>query len=49
VAGAAFFVDGTGQHFIRLSFSAPTVDRIVEGAVRLARVVKKAAAPVGAR
>ena len=43
VAGAAFFVDGTGQRFIRLSFSAPTHERIVEGVGRLARVVRKAA------
>jgi len=43
VAGAAFFVDGTGQRFMRLSFSAPTHERIVEGVGRLARVVRKAA------
>jgi len=42
VAGAAFFVDGTGQHFIRLSFSLPPVARIAEGVARLARVVKTA-------
>ncbi|MCX6544447.1 MAG: PLP-dependent aminotransferase family protein [Acidobacteria bacterium] len=42
VAGAAFFVDGTGQHFIRLSFSLPPIDRITEGVKRLARVVKTA-------
>ena len=35
VIGSAFFVDGTGQDTIRLSFSAPTADRIREGAVRL--------------
>jgi 2-aminoadipate transaminase len=44
VAGAAFFVDGSGQNTIRLSFSAPTPDRIVEGIGRLARVVQRAAA-----
>jgi 2-aminoadipate transaminase len=50
VAGAAFFVDGSGQHFIRLSFSAPTLERIVEGAGRLARVVRGAASvPVTVR
>jgi 2-aminoadipate transaminase len=43
VAGAAFFVDGSGQSYIRLSFSAPTHERIVEGVGRLARVVRKAA------
>ncbi len=42
VAGAAFFVDGTGQHFIRLSFSLPPADRITEGVRRLARVIKAA-------
>jgi 2-aminoadipate transaminase len=44
VAGAAFFVDGSGQNTIRLSFSAPTPDRIVEGIGRLARVLQRAAA-----
>lgn len=43
VAGAAFFVDGTGQNTIRLSFSLPTPDRIVEGVNRLARVIQRAA------
>ena len=36
VIGSAFFVDGTGHDRIRLSFSAPTVERIHEGARRLA-------------
>ncbi|MBI3049841.1 MAG: PLP-dependent aminotransferase family protein [Acidobacteria bacterium] len=36
VAGSAFYVDGTGHDRIRLSFSAPAVDRIREGARRLA-------------
>jgi 2-aminoadipate transaminase len=44
VAGAAFFVDGTGQHFIRLSFSWPSIERITEGVLRLSRVVKRALA-----
>jgi 2-aminoadipate transaminase len=44
VAGAAFYVDGSGQNMIRLSFSAPGPDRIVEGIARLARVVRSAAA-----
>jgi 2-aminoadipate transaminase len=43
VAGAAFFVDGSGQNTIRLSFSAPTPARIVEGIGRLARVIQRAA------
>lgn len=36
VIGSAFYVDGTGHDRIRLSFSAPTVERIREGARRLA-------------
>ena len=36
VIGSAFYVDGTGHDRIRLSFSAPTPDRIREGARRLA-------------
>jgi 2-aminoadipate transaminase len=36
VAGSAFHVDGTGHNTIRLSFSAPSPERIEEGAHRLA-------------
>jgi 2-aminoadipate transaminase len=36
VVGSAFFVDGTGHDKIRLSFSAPSVERIGEGVNRLA-------------
>jgi 2-aminoadipate transaminase len=36
VTGSAFFVDGTGTNTIRLSFSAPTPERIREGVKRLA-------------
>ncbi len=36
VVGSAFYVDGTGHNRIRLSFSAPSPDRIREGARRLA-------------
>ena len=39
VAGSAFFVDGSGDHTIRLSFSLPSLARIVEGVGRLAAVV----------
>jgi 2-aminoadipate transaminase len=39
VAGTAFFVDGSGESFIRLSFSAPPVDRIREGVRRLANAI----------
>jgi 2-aminoadipate transaminase len=40
VAGEAFFVDGLGKHFVRLSFSAPSPDRITEGVSRLASVIR---------
>ena len=36
VVGSAFFVDGTGHEKIRLSFSAPSIERISEGVDRLA-------------
>jgi 2-aminoadipate transaminase len=36
VVGSAFFVDGSGHDTIRLSFSAPPDDRIIEGVTRLA-------------
>ena len=42
VIGSAFFVDGTGHETIRLSFSAPSVDRIEEGVRRLAAVLQPA-------
>jgi 2-aminoadipate transaminase len=41
VVGSAFFVDGTGQHYLRLSFSLPSVERIEEGVARLCRVVRE--------
>jgi 2-aminoadipate transaminase len=41
VAGQAFFVNGSGRHFVRLSFSAPPPDRIEEGVRRLAAAVRK--------
>ena len=44
VTGSAFFVDGSGHDTIRLSFSAPSPDRIVEGVSRLATALR--AAPV---
>lgn len=40
VIGSAFYVDGSGHEKIRLSFSAPTEDRIVEGVRRLAVVIR---------
>lgn len=36
VVGSAFFVDGGGNEFLRLSFSAPPPERIAEGIGRLA-------------
>jgi 2-aminoadipate transaminase len=39
VAGRAFFIDGTGGDFVRLSFSAPTPPQIEEGVSRLAQAV----------
>jgi 2-aminoadipate transaminase len=41
VAGTAFFVDGSGAAYIRLSFSAPSEGRIREGVSRLARAVQE--------
>jgi 2-aminoadipate transaminase len=43
VEGGAFFVDGSGQEFLRLSFSAPSPDRIDEGVTRLAQAISAAA------
>ena len=40
VAGSSFFVDGTGQNTMRLSFSLPTAEKIIEGVRRLAVVVR---------
>jgi 2-aminoadipate transaminase len=41
VSGDAFFVNGSGCGFIRLSFSAPTPERIEEGVRRLAATIKE--------
>jgi 2-aminoadipate transaminase len=40
VIGSAFFVDGGGANTLRLSFSQPTDERIVEGVGRLAEAVR---------
>ena len=40
VAGEAFFVNGSGRDCVRLSFSAPSTDRIREGVKRLAAAVQ---------
>jgi DNA-binding transcriptional MocR family regulator len=42
VAGSAFHVDGSGHNTIRLSFSAPSPDRIKEGVRRLAATLQPA-------
>ncbi|HTV00127.1 MAG TPA: hypothetical protein VMF13_06295, partial [Luteitalea sp.] len=44
VAGAPFFVDGTGANSLRLAFSAASLPRIEEGMARLATVIRMAAA-----
>jgi 2-aminoadipate transaminase len=41
VTGSAFFVDGGGHQFARLSYSAPTLDGIREGVARLRRAVDR--------
>ena len=41
VIGSAFFVDGSGHDKIRLSFSAPSLDRIEEGVTRLAAAINE--------
>jgi 2-aminoadipate transaminase len=41
VAGSAFFVDGSGANLMRLSFSLPSKEKIVEGVKRLTRVIKE--------
>ena len=48
VAGDAFFVDGrSGRNTIRLSFSAPTPERIQEGVSRLAAAIRGELAAIG--
>jgi 2-aminoadipate transaminase len=42
VPGRAFFIDGTGSEFMRLSFSSPPPERIEEGVRRLALAVQDA-------
>lgn len=43
VAGAPFFVDGSGSDALRLAFSAASAARIEEGVARLAGVIRTAA------
>jgi len=42
VVGSAFFVDGSGPEYLRLSFSAPSPDRIEDGVRRLAEAIDDA-------
>jgi 2-aminoadipate transaminase len=44
VAGRAFFVDGAGEQYLRLSFSSPAPDRIELGVARLADAIHDASA-----
>jgi len=44
VTGSAFFVDGSGRDYLRLSFSAPAPARIEEGVARLSAAVAELAA-----
>ncbi len=46
IAGPAFFGDGGGDHSLRLSYSAVSVDQIHEGIKRFAKVVRAAQAKV---
>ena len=49
VTGDAFFVNGEGRNMLRLSFSAPTPERIEAGIARLAATLRdEAAAPATA-
>jgi 2-aminoadipate transaminase len=44
VTGSAFYVDGAGRNMLRLSFSAPTPERIDAGIARLAATLRDEAA-----
>ena len=44
VDGNAFFVDASGPEYMRLSFSAPSPERIEEGVIRLAAAINAAQA-----
>ena len=41
VTGSAFFVDGTGDNYIRLSFSSPSEEKIREGIGRLVATMRE--------
>ena len=44
VSGDAFYVNGQGRNMLRLSFSAPTPERIEAGVARLAATLRAEAA-----
>ena len=46
VVGSAFFVDGSGPEYLRLSFSAPPPAKIEEGVARLAEAIEEASRTV---
>ncbi|MBN2104004.1 PLP-dependent aminotransferase family protein [bacterium] len=41
VAGSGFYTDGGGRHCMRINFSYPSENEIVEGIKRLSRVIRK--------
>lgn len=41
VVGTGFFADGSGRNAMRLNYSYPTEEKIVEGVQRLAQVIRK--------
>jgi 2-aminoadipate transaminase len=41
VNGSGFYYDGAGRNTMRLNYSYPTEDQIIEGIGRLARIIKK--------
>jgi 2-aminoadipate transaminase len=47
VAGSAFFVNNGGRNLIRLSFSAPSHERLRDGAARLAAAIREELAVAG--
>jgi 2-aminoadipate transaminase len=47
VAGEAFYVNGEGHNTLRLSFSAPTHERIEAGVARLALTLRDESAAAG--
>jgi len=48
IPGPAFYGDGGGQHSLRLSYSAVSIEQIDEGIKRLAGVISAAQAKVAA-